>query len=81
MSLAIIPERFLLALQSDICDTVQGLTDTSGERILSNTIDSRTLQTAALLALQIATGHVVWPGTETLRIKAPKPVIGSIVVE
>lgn len=81
MSLIICPEVSLRSIESAIVSATHGLTDTNGERVLINTIDSRTLKSAALLALQIATGHVLWPGDEVLRIKSPKPVQGGVVVE
>ena len=67
-------------LMQSIVNATHGLTDVVGEKQMISTIDERTLRAAALTALFIATGGVVWPGDEPLRIPAPKPAPGVLQV-
>lgn len=61
----------LLQLQSAIVAATHGLTHPNGQRATINTINDRALKQAALLAIQIAAGEVIWPGDETLTIDVP----------
>jgi hypothetical protein len=61
----------LLQLQSAIVGSTHSLTKPDGSRALINTINDRALKQAALIAIQIAAGEVIWPGDETLTIDVP----------
>lgn len=61
----------LLQLQSAIVAATHGLTHPDGKRAQISTINDRTLKQAALIAIQIASGEVIWPGDETLTIDVP----------
>lgn len=78
MGLVVCPLASLRSVETAIAAASHGLTDTNGDKITTSTIDPQALKTAALLALQIATGHVMWPGDEPLRIKKPRQVQGVV---
>ena len=61
----------LLQLQSAIVAATHGLTSPDGKRASINTINDRTMRQAALLAIQICAGEVIWPGDETLVLDIP----------
>jgi hypothetical protein len=61
----------LLNLQSAIVAATHGLTKPNGDRAMISTINDRALKQAALIAIQIASGEVIWPGDETLTIDVP----------
>lgn len=61
----------LLQLQSAIVAASHGLTRPEGGRAMISTINDRALKQAALIAIQIASGEVIWPGDETLTIDIP----------
>jgi len=77
----VIQPQALTALMSAIVNATHGLTDTAGDRQSIGTIDSLRLRTAALVALQIATGETIFPGDETLVIAEPKAPSGVLRVE
>jgi len=62
----------LLQLQSAIVAATHGMTTPSGTRAQLSTINDRALKQAALIAIQIASGEVIWPGDETLTIDVPQ---------
>jgi hypothetical protein len=61
----------LSQLQSAIVASTHSLTKLDGARAQISTIDPRTLKQAALIAIQMASGEVIWPGDETLTIDMP----------
>lgn len=61
----------LSQLQAAIVASTHSLTKPDGTRALLSTIDPKALRQAALLAIQIAAGEVIWPGDETLVIDMP----------
>lgn len=81
MALVVCPEVSLRTVESAIVAATHSLVDVNGDKILIGTIDSRTLKTAALMALQIATGHVTWPGDEAIRVRQARPAPGVLVTE
>ncbi len=62
----------LLQLQSAIVQATHALTKPDGARALISTINDRALKHAALIAIQLAAGEVIWPGDETLIIDMPQ---------
>lgn len=78
MTMFVLPARELNELQQAIVAATQRMTDLHGTPMAVSTIPSATLKTAALIAAQIATGVVVWPGDETMRVPAPRRVAGYV---
>ena len=76
--LLVIPETVLRAVQEAIVNATHTATNALGEKIQISTIDSRTLAAAARVAIELATGEVVWPGGEKLRIPKPKQQMGIL---
>lgn len=65
----VISEPALRGLQSAIVAATHALTSPNGARAQISTINDRALKQAALIAVQIAAGEVIWPGDETLTIE------------
>lgn len=63
--------KALLDLQAAIVAATHSITDERGGRVILSTINDRQLRSAALVAMQVALGEVVWPGDQ--KITAPKP--------
>lgn len=80
MTLVVLSVAAMRRIEEAIASASHMLTDTNGEKVSVGTIDSRALKTAAVLAVQIATNQVIWPGDERLRIAAPKPVAGVVEI-
>lgn len=80
-SLAVVSETQLRNVEHAIAQATHSFTDTTGDRLTVSTIDSKTLTTAALMALQIATGMVVWPADQTLKIPRAKPTRSVVSIE
>ena len=68
----VISASMLLQLQSAIVGATHGLTKADGTRAMINTINDKALKQAALIAVQIASGEVIWPGDETLVLDIPQ---------
>lgn len=73
-------EYTLKALMTEIVGATHELTDTAGDPQVMSTIAEPQLRTAALVALQIATGQTIWPGDRKISIRRPK-VTQSIFTE
>lgn len=76
--LLVIPETVLRSVEVAIVAATHNATNALGEKIQIATIDSRTLASAARVAIELATGEVVWPGGERLRIPKPKQQLGIL---
>jgi len=76
--LLVIPETALREVQVAIVNATHSATNVLGEKIQLATIESRTLEAAARLAIQMATGEVVWPGGERLKVPKPKQSVGIL---
>ena len=74
----VIQEADLHRLQSHIGSACRCLTDNTGRRVDVPTIDHRTLNVAAMIALQICAGEVVWDATKPLRLLRPKQPVGVV---
>lgn len=70
----------LRQLEAAIISATHSLVTTGGDRAMISTIDSRSIKQAALIAVQIAAGEVIWPGDERLRIQAPRPQPGMVEI-
>lgn len=81
MELLVISEMAMREIESAIVNATHMATDATGEKLTLSTIDSRTLQTAARVALEIATGMVIWPGNQQLRIKPQRRTTGIFEIE
>lgn len=68
----IAPPHVLRTVQEAIVKASHGLVNENGEPMLAGTLDEARLGLAALLAVQLAAGDVVWPGDK--RIDLPRPV-------
>lgn len=68
----VIPDFLMRELMTNIVNATHGLVDTAGEPQIMSTIAEPQLRMAALLAVQIATGHSVWPGDRKITIQRPK---------
>lgn len=79
--LLVIPDIALREIQTAIVNAAHMASDTNGERLVLQTIDSTRLAVAARLALEIATGEVVWPASQRLTIRAPKQRAGVFDIE
>jgi Tfp pilus assembly protein PilX len=77
----VFPPAALREIESAIVTATHMATDTAGEKLQLSTIDGRTLATAARVALEIATGEVVWPSDQTLKLKAPRRASGIFDIE
>jgi hypothetical protein len=77
----VVPEITMKNLMTQIVEATHGLTDTAGTPQTMSTIDEPRLRMAAIVAIQVATGEVVWPGDRTIRLKQPRQSFGIIEVE
>jgi len=64
----VIPSMVLKMLMTNIIEATHSLSNESGAKSTQGTIEEKTLRMAALTAVQIATGHPVWPGDQTIVI-------------
>lgn len=64
------------AIKMALVEATHSATNAAGERVQLATIDHRLLATAARVAMEIATGEVIWPEGERLRIARPRQVAG-----
>lgn len=71
----------LSTLQAAIVAATHGITDAQGQRVMIGTIDDRRLATAALVAIQIALGDVVWPGDKKIVLPRRAEFAGPFVEE
>ena len=67
-------------LMQGIVEATHGMTDTQGERRIVSTIDSRTLESAARIALEITTGETVLIEGQKITLRRPERR-GAIDVE
>lgn len=81
MTLLVVSEVGLRGLEGAIVLAAHAVSDTAGAAVILNTIDATALRSAALAALLIATGKVVWPGDERLIIRQPKREANVVSVE
>lgn len=77
--LLVIPQIALQDIQSAIVQAAHMATDAAGERLTLATIDGRTLESAARLALEVATGEVVWSSGDRLKLRQPKRQMSGVV--
>ena len=75
----ILDESSLLRLQSAIVEATHSLVDQDGQRVTLGTIDDRRLSSAALAAMLITVGQVVWPANEPIHRPRPKQSPGPFV--
>lgn len=79
----VIEKTALLMLQSAIVTAARSLRQTNGESALISTINDRALRQAALIAVQLTAGEVIWPGDEKLiihqarRVEGPFEILGG----
>lgn len=79
--LLVIPQMALRAIEEAIVEATHVAANVAGERLQMSTIDHVRLASAARLALEIATGEVVWPGGEQIRIPKPREIRGVFQME
>jgi hypothetical protein len=80
MRLCVVPELALNRIMQQIANAAHESTDTAGAKMDHGTIDPERLRIAARLAVEMATGEVVWPENERLRITQPKPAKSVVEV-
>lgn len=68
----VVPATTLRHLMTQIVEAAHGLSDENGEPHILSTLDASQLRVAALTALVIATGQMIWPGDQTIKIKRPR---------
>lgn len=73
MRLCVIPELALNRIMQEIANAAHSSSDTAGVKIDHGTIDPDRLRIAARLAVEMATGELVMPDNERLRLPQPKP--------
>ena len=71
-TLMLVSSGALRAVQTAIVEALHTATDTAGKRVNMPTIDPGKLRSAAQMALQIASGDVVWPDDEPLHMPEPE---------
>lgn len=74
--LVVISTAALDQIKMAIVEASHSATNSAGERLQLATIDSIRLAAAARIAMEIATGEVIWPEGERLRIARPRQVTG-----
>lgn len=72
----------LTGLMTHIVNTAHGCTDSAGEPLRLGTMSESQLRTAAITALMIATGEVVYPtDLGPIKTRAPRAPVGVIEVQ
>jgi len=68
----VVSDAAMRMITEAIVNAAHSMTDTTGTRATIGTMEPKALRTAALVGLSIATGEVVWPGSEPLRVGKPQ---------
>lgn len=72
----------LSGLIQDIASRAREVTDHNGDQVVLPTINDRQLRAAALVALSIATGEIIWPADQKIDVRRKKATgLVSIVEE
>lgn len=71
----------MTGLVSDIATRARAITDHNGSKALFSTMDEQNLRTAALTALMIATGEIVWPADKPLNIQRNQRPTGPLNIQ
>lgn len=79
--LLVIPEADLRRLETAISIAARAAVDLRGRPVNLSTMEGRALKSAACQAIGMATGEVIWPGDEALRIPRVEPVRGYVQEE
>lgn len=75
----VIPEFILTNLMGQIAQAKHELVDQDGASVMLGTIEAKQLRAAALVAIQVAVGDIVWPGDR--KISRPRPKVSQGIFE
>jgi hypothetical protein len=72
----VLPEYALKTLMTQIVTARHAMTDAAGNPISLGTVDEKTMRMAALVAMQILVGELVFPGDRKILVRRPKRQTG-----